>query len=628
MTPALQAAVCLVALGILRKLGLTCGVSSAEVSQRLEVARSYAYEQRDRLAALLQHGLAEPPADPSRETLRKLRLQDITIAVLEYRVRHPGCWIEGGRTVYSDGVRALVLALAEQHADVEQADFAAACRIPLPTFKAWWAERSASSVHAPPSPEPATRPPSRHEEEGADAAGFTLEMLRILREYESWNGTLEAFVAHLRDHLGLHYGRVRVTQLLHLAALRKLLRKPPPPPPVRRSTFRPPPGVQWTSDGKKVEVIVGGQTFVVAWQPMVDVGSTATVGDAVRPTEDAAGVIEAFQEGIATTGAPPRVLLLDNKAPNHSDALHAALPDETMLMHSTPGRAQNKAVIEGAFGLFSQDLGGVVAVVDITTPETIALSVAEAVTHAYSSGRNHRPRRSDGKSRSDLFREGDRSPETVAAAVEVFRRMKERIDTRSAREAARRDPRVQAQIEHACVRFGFVDDGDLLDGLRAFPLEAVESAVAIYAAKQAAGSLPLDAGLRYFGGIIRGVQTGTELRVFEEELVKILESRGQLLADYLERRAASFASLDLAPHLGAVVDQLLTVPLPAAQTFWRHRLAALTATVPTPLHTSLRRWLCERIRRCFAATKQLRRSLVDDIVRLLTPEQDPSPSPA
>lgn len=628
MTPALEAAVCLIAFRILRRLGLAAGVSSGEVSRRLDVARSYAYEQRDRLATFLERGLAEVAGNPGGEAARTLRLQEITIAVFEYRTTHPGCWIEGGRTVYSDGVRALVLSLAEQHGDVEQADFAAACRIPLPTFKAWWTERSASLTHgdSPPPQPPSTAVPSDEGEGVGAGAGFTLEMLRIIREYESWNGTLEAFVTHLRDDLGLRYGRERVTQLLHLAAARKLSRKPPPPPPVRGSTFRPPPGVQWTSDGKEVEVVVGGQTFVVTWQPMVDVGSAATVGEAVRPTEDSAGVIAAFHEGVATTGAPPRVLLLDNKAPNHSVPLRAALPDETILMHSTLGRAENKAVIEGHFGLFAQDLGRHIAVIDTTTPEVIALSVAEAVTRAYATGRNHRPRRKDGKSRYDLFRDGDRSPEKVAAAVEILRRMKERIDTRAAREAARRDPRVQAQLEHACARFGFTDDGDLLDRLRAFPLETVESAVAIYAAKQTAGSLPAGTGLRYFGGIVANVQHERELRAFEGELVQILESRGQILADYLRRQAASFAALDLAPHLGAVVDQILSVQAPAAQSFWRRCLATVATTVPISLRAPLRGWLCERVRRCFAATKQLRRSLADDIIRLLTPES-PLPHP-
>ena len=132
---------------------------------------------------------------------------------------------------------------------------------------------------------------------------------------------------------------------------------------------------------------------------------------------------------------------------------------------------------------------------------------------------------------------------------------------------------------------------------------------------------------RTLGGIVRGVQHERELRAFEEELVKILESRGLLLTDYLQRQAASFASLEIAPHLGAILDQLLTVPLPAAQSYWRRCLAAVASTVPASLRESLRRWLCERVRRSFATTKHLRRSLADDIVRLLTPEPEPQLSP-
>jgi hypothetical protein len=643
VTPAIEAALCLVALAALRRLKIAAAVSGNEVIRRLGIARSYAYETRDRLAELLERGFGEEPGCRAcRDANRTIRRLTIANRVLVYLRDHPGAWCEGRRNGYSAGLRAFVLSLASEHGvgkDLTQADFAAACEIPLPTLKTWWAEHAPSGPAAPavtdvPRANPSTDSQPTDDPPNASQAqdrlppddpaltGFTLEMLRIIREYESWHGTLEAFVGHLRDDLGIHYGRERVTHLLHLAAARKLLKKPPAPPSARGATVRPPPGVQWTSDGKEVELVVGEQTFVVTWQPMVDVGSAATVGEAVRPAEDAPGVVAAFREGIATTGAPPRVLLLDNKAPNRSVPLRAALPDETTLMHATLGRAQNKAVIEGQFGLFAQDLGRVIAVVDTHTAATIALSVAEAVTRAYATGRNHRPRRKDGKSRYDLYREGRRlaTPEQIAAAVELLRRIKERIDTREAREAARRDPRTQALLEHACARFGFTDDGDLLDRLRGYPLETVESAVAIYAAKQSAGSLPVDAGLRYFGGIVRNVQHERELEAFANELVRILESRGQLLADYLQRQAMRFATLDLPAELAAILDQLLTVPAPAAQTFWRHRLTVVAATAPAADRPSLRAKLCARIRRCFVAVKQLRRSLADLVIRLLTPE--------
>ncbi len=626
MTPTLEAAVCLTAFGILRRLGLAPGVSSGEVCQRLEVARSYAYEQRDQLAALLERGFSERECTGCLDAKRKLRLKAVTVAVLEYRVTHSGAWGDGDRTVYSAELRAFVLKLALEQGDLEQADFAEACGIPLPTLKMWWA--AARRPGAPPpvgdAPPAAAAPSTPHEPAGL--GGLPIEMLRIVAEYERWEGTLHAFVAHLREDLKLRYGRAQVTQILHLAAVRRILKKPPPKPPARGSTFRPPPGVQWTSDGKEVKVVVDGRTYTVAWQPMVDVGCTATVGEAVRPEEDAAGVVSAFQEGVATTGAPPNVLLLDNKAPNRSEALRQALPDATMLMHATRGRPENKAVIEGGFGLFAQDLGPVVAVVSTAAPERTALDVAEAVTRAYATGRNHRPRRKDGKTPYELYRDGDRSPEKIAAAVEILRAVKNRIDARDEREAARRDPYVRAALEDAFVRFGFTDEGDLLSWLATLSREAIQSAIAIFAAKRAAGSLPADAGLRYFAGIARNRQHGLELRLYEIELVSLLEREGQLVVAHLERKATELASLDTAPRLAAMVHELLTVPAPVAQVFWRRSFQADAATVSHHLREPLRRWLCERVRRFFRATKQHRQDLLDLVIRALHPEPLPAPS--
>ena len=620
MTPALEAAVCLIASGIFRRLGLPAGASSGAVCRRLDVARSYAYEQRDRFAAILERGFAERQCENCLEAKRQLRIKAIAIAVLQYRTTHPGAWGDGERTVYSAGLRAFVLGLAKEHGDLEQADFAEACGVPLPTLKAWWADARRPGAPSREDPQPVPSPPREPDGLGA----LPLEMLRIVAEYERWEGTLQAFVAHLNDDLKLHYGRAQVTQILHLAAVRKLLKKPPPKPPARGSTFRPPPGVQWTSDGKEVKVVVDGRTYTVAWQPMVDVGCTATVGQTVRPEEDAVGVVSAFEEGVATTGGPPNVLLLDNKAPNRSEALLEALPDATMLMHATRGRPENKAVIEGGFGLFAQDLGPVVATVSTASPGRIALDIAEAVTRAYATGRNHRPRRKDGKTPYELYRNGDRSPEKIAAAVEFLRAVKNRIDARDEREAARRDPYVRAALEDAFARFGFTDEGDLLSWLATLSREAVQGAIAIFAAKRAAGSLPADAGLRYFAGIARNRQYELELRLYEIELVSLLQREELLVAVHLEHKATGFASLDLAPRLAAIIHELLTVPAPVAQVFWRRCFQAAAATVSQHLRAPLSRWLCTRVRRSFRATKQLRQELLDLVIRALPPEPLPA----
>ncbi len=632
-TTAVDAAACLYALGVLKRIGLAADVSRQEVIRRLDVARSYAYELVPKVEAALARGFDVAPDQNVVDKTAELLCLQVRTAVLEYRLEHPGCWVCGGRTNYSTDLVAFILDLASRSIgpSMTQAAFATACGVPLPTLKDWWANAArlltlpftvaaASDSPTPPSPpesppdppdpapqdQPQPPPPEAPSppasDSGADSLGLSADMLRIIAEYERWHGTLPDFVDHLRG-LGLHHGRQMVTQILHLAAARKLLRRPPPPPPARGSTFRPPPGVQWTSDGKEVDVAVDDQMFRVTWQPTVDVGTTATVGSVVRPQETTEGVRTSFADGVKTTGTPSVFLLVDNKACNKSPALAQDLAPDTVVMHSTVGRPENKAVIEGSFGLFAQALGPVIATVDTSSPETIALCVADAVTRAYAQGRNHHPRRTDGRSPYDFYRDANPSPEEIAAATERLLAIKQRIDAREAREQARLDPAVQATIEQAIERFGFFDDGDVAISLRTLPLAAIQTAVAIYAAKQLAQSLPPDAGIRYFAGIARNCQHERELRFFEDELVAQLERTGKIVSDHLERKASSFAPLDLAPRLLAIVRELLTVTAPVAQVFWRRRLLTEAGLAPQALRPSLRRCLCERVRSHYRSTK-------------------------
>jgi len=670
---AMDAAVCLYALGVLERAGLPAGVTKQQVVRQLGVARSYAYDLVPKVEAALDHVLDRAPDDrAAAASAAEVLALKVRNAVLEYRVEHPGAWVCGARTTYTKDLVAFILELATRSIgpSMTQAAFADACGIPLPTLKDWWADAArqlalpfapapsppdAPSESTPPpaselEPEPpepelernpeSEPPPSPPEPElgpspelgpdpepprssaatsdpaDADTLGLSADMLRIVAEYETWHGTVPAFVDHLRS-LGIRHGRQMVTQILHLAAARKLLRRPPPKPAARGSTYRPPPGVQWTSDGKQVDVTIDDQTLRVTWQPTVDVGSTATVGSVVRPEETTEGVRSSFAEGVTTTGKAAIAHLLDNKACNKSPALAQDLTPDTFIMHSTVGRPENKAVIEGSFGLFAQALGPVIATIDTSSPEAIALCVADAVTRAYAQGRNHHPRRRDGRTPYELYRDADPSPEELAVATQRLLAIKKRIDEREAREQARLDPAVQALIEHACKRFGFFDDGDIALSLRSLPLCTIQSAIAIYAAKQQAESLTTDAGIRYFAGIAFNIQHERELQLFEQELVDQLARTGQIVNDHLERKASSFASLDWAPRLIAIVRELLTVTAPVAQVFWRHNFQAVAADVPLALRPALRRCLCERVRRHFGSNKPHRQHLVDMIVRAL-----------
>jgi hypothetical protein len=100
----------------------------------------------------------------------------------------------------------------------------------------------------------------------------------------------------------------------------------------------------------------------------------------------------------------------------------------------------------------------------------------------------------------------------------------------------------------------------------------------IYAAKRSTGSLPAGAGLRYFAGIARHCQHERELRIFEQELVALLENEQVSVAAHLQRQAATLAPLDLAPRLGAIVREILIAVAPVPRVFWSRRLAAEAAS--------------------------------------------------
>jgi hypothetical protein len=234
-------------LNIFKRIDIACPISKQEVVRKLEVARSYAYELVPKVEAALARGFDEAPDQDVIDKTAELLCMQVRTAVLEYRIEHPGAWVCGGRTTYTKDLVAFILELAARSIgpSMTQADFADACGIPLPTLKDWWADAARQltlpfALAAPPppnvpsestsppapelEPEPPPSSPAAPDPADADTLGLSADMLRIIAEYERWHGTLPGFVDHLRS-LGLHYGRERVTQILHLAALRKLLRQ-------------------------------------------------------------------------------------------------------------------------------------------------------------------------------------------------------------------------------------------------------------------------------------------------------------------------------------------------------------------------------------------------------------------
>src|SRR5690606_11551596 len=150
------------------------------------------------------------------------------------------------------------------------------------------------------------------------------------------------------------------------------------------------PGAQWVGDGMSVPVTIGSEVLKLSFELQCDAFSGAFVGLSIRDEEDSAAVIESFQDGIATTGAAPIAELLDNKPSNHTAEVDAALGD-TIRIRSTVQRPQNKAHVEGAFGLFSTTAPPLE--LDLrASARQIAAQVLGLVTTTWARAMNHRPR--------------------------------------------------------------------------------------------------------------------------------------------------------------------------------------------------------------------------------------------
>lgn len=99
--------------------------------------------------------------------------------------------------------------------------------------------------------------------------------------------------------------------------------------------------------------------------------------------------------------ASARDALVDNRPSNHTPEVDAALGD-TMRIDATPGRAQNKAHVEGAFGLFAQKVPPIE--IDTTDSRALARSLVLLVATTFFRALNRAPRRDrGGVSRADLY---------------------------------------------------------------------------------------------------------------------------------------------------------------------------------------------------------------------------------
>jgi len=577
----------LASISILRDRDLPAPTATAAIDA-MGVGRTAAYAAKTAVEAALPHIVRPPgrPPKPPDPPPDEGSLRGIHQAILKFIYDHPGC-VSGGseRRRYSDGFRCLVLDLAAEHHDMSLDDLAEAVNIPLGTMKDWLrGER-------PHVPEPVNLAKTLKKP-------TVPQVETVLAAWEQWGGGFIDFCEHVQLDHRIPFNRHELRDLLEAHGVRipNRRRRPPDASAMREGfeTFFP--GAQWVGDGTELIVEIAGQRYRCNLELDVDVDTGALVGASIRPTEDAAAVVEAFEDGVATTGDEPLVLLLDNKPSNHAPEVDEAL-GETLRVRARPFEPTDKAHVEGAFGLFSQ----VVPPLRLTslTPAVLAMQVAALAATIWARATNHRPRADrGGRSRVQLYRDTAPTEEDVAEARAALAERHRKQERARQTRARRQDPVVRTALDDAFERLGLEDpDGHLRTAIASWPLDAVLAGIAIFEGKQTRGTLPEGADGRYLRGIVKNVAEEEEGWVIAEVLLRErLAARDRALDPLVDQREAH-EDEDLEPEelLRRYVDLALATSRRLDRQFWLLAAVDVVKDQEDDEHRALLRLAARRI---------------------------------
>jgi len=605
------AGVLLCACRLTKSLGLAMP-AVADVLDATGATRSRAYEVARELREMLP-ALVRPPGRPHAEATAAppSKIAELQREALRFLMSHPGCArLERERMRYHDSWRGFVVALHERHSDVALPELADALCMPLGTLEGWLRQPRVEATEA--------ETVEADDDVERDAKLARIET--VLGAWRGWIGDFSAFCEHVRRELRIDVGKTMIASILFAHGERT---------PVRRAgrsrdehalrgafeTFFG--GAQWVADGKTVEIVIDGEVLRVNLELVVDAATDAAVGVDVRDEEDAAALVAAFEDGVTTTDEAPLALLVDNRPSNHTPEVDAALGD-TMRIDATPYRAQNKAHVEGAFGLFAQKIPPID--IDTSDSRNLARTIALLVATTFLRVLNRAPRRDrGGLSRVDLYAQEVTEEEREAARASLHERMRKQQLARETR-AARVDPEMRALLDDAFARLSLLDpERRVRDAIACYPCDAVVDATAIFDTKQRRGSLPHGADARYLLGIVRNLHHIHEADAITQALLRErIDARDRFLAPLLRDRDAVLADVDLDARLHAFTRRLVEAEREIDRHFWIDALALVAPCDDDARHEFARR-SARRIHACFRLDPPERHRLVRMLLRRIMP---------
>jgi hypothetical protein len=557
-----------------KELGVNLEASMKSIAEKLEVNRTYVYEAQGRIAehlmALLETGPGRPakPTPPPAEQSRS-QSDQLLIDVLHYRVEHPGAVVEHtNHKNYSDAFKYFILNRYDQECEaMTQEEFAKAAEISVETLRTWL-----TLDRAPLLPENA--PTKFKALIPVDAA----EIVRQIAErFEKWQGSTRDFISRTAQELGLKANQIkRVLYIVGLLALpkRRTYR-------YRGSTEKLAPGTMLVTDGKALSIHLTGshEHLTLNWQAMIDQNTGTDTGFAITPNENAEGIAQALDTALYFMGGQaPAAILCDNK-PCYDDAeLNEKINPICELIKATPGRPENKAIVEGSFSLFEERVGKI-CLDDSSKPALIHSAVSEII-RTYTATTNHVPRAEfDGKSRAHVLYEYVPDPKQQAKDQAFLKRLKAQHQKPFARRP-QPDPRSRELLDLTFKQFGLLPK-DPTGNLRAFLSEfepaAIKAAAAVFHVRRERGKIKATWAHRYFTKLVFNMQEEIDLQRAEEQLLKLSREQAQNWTREQEQvfdqlRATITSVKDLGCH---VAEKAAEGEIPVAAAFWREKLRAL-----------------------------------------------------
>jgi hypothetical protein len=548
--------------------------SLSGLCRHAEVNRTQLYERKAQLWEALAEIELAGPGRPSKLGPPPV-MGDIPAGyelreqVLRYRLVHPGAVVShtGGCTRYSDGFRRFILDLSDTWSgDLES--FCQWAEIPYQTLMSWY-KRDRTQPY---TPQPARVVPRL-------SSSATEACRSIVHDYACWEGSLRDFLREEAKRL-----RLAPTAIRRVLTITGMIPSPPHKAPrYRGSTDQQTPGAIVVTDGKQVEVIstASGQISHYTWQAIVDQATACHTAVVITESECAQGVRQAFEASCDFLGRRPQALLHDNKPIHREAPLKEAIEPNTRMIPATPGRAENKAVIEGEFGKYEQAVGPLY--LDDSSIENLQRRAVSEAIRAYCAGINQAGRAEfQGKSRQQVLREACPDPHADQAFIE-------HLHGEHARQG-RRPPLPSQALARQILDAGFarfeLEASDTQGKLRTwlsgrYTPAAIRQALARFATERDKGRLRGKTAHRYLVKLIQSSQEELDLRAQEHWLLEFAQLERvawiqELERDYALLKTECENASTLEHNLAFCLSEKAVFDgLPLARAFWEDKLRAL-----------------------------------------------------